>query len=620
MFLPVVVAVLGRPRGGTARPPARAPAWPACSVDNGRRRAPQVAAVRSEGHAGQSVGAPQHEARPRHAAAVTSPCSTTPPCRAGHLSTATTLGPVPFTPPSRATSLVLAVGAGLLCDAGFPGLAWWPLTFLAIGLLFIAMGRDSARWNALVGLVFGLAFFLPHLTWVQGSVGMVPWLALSLVEAASVAAVGAAWAWARRGAVIWSAARYQVPVFALLWVAAEELRQVAPFGGFPWGRLAFSQADSPLGRWAWAGGAPLVSLLVVLVGVTVALALLALRRVDVGAASAWVLLGAAVLGAGWLLPLDSAAQDGRLQVGAVQGNVPDLGLDAFQQQREVLDNHVEGTYALLDRSAPGELDLVVWPENGSDIDPRVDPAAGEAVLGAARALDAPLLVGTQEFPETGGRLNVSQLWDPEQGLVDSYAKQHPAPFAEYIPMRDVARLFSDAVDRVTTDMLPGSEVGLIELESSRLGRTVGLGDVICFEVAYDDIVRDAVLAGGEVLLVQTNNATFGRTDESTQQLAMSRLRAIEHGRATIQISTVGVSAVITPSGVMTQQTGLFTAEQMVASLPLRSELTPASRYGDAMAWVLRVLGPLAVVAGIAGARRTPRAERPTTARAVERVG
>lgn len=602
MFLPAVDAALGRPRWPRHRPRVRAPAWPACSVDNGRRRTPQVAAVRSEGHAGQSVGAPGSSSRSGPRRGRDYP------------------GTVPFTPPRRATTLLLAVVGGLLVDAGFPGLSWWPLTFVGIALLFLALGRDSSRWNALVGLVHGLAFFLPHLTWVQGSVGMVPWVGLSVVEAASVAAVGAAWAWARRGAVIWSAARYQVPVFALLWVAAEEARQVFPFGGFPWGRLAFSQADSPLGRFAWAGGAPLVSLLVVVVGVLVALALLALRRVDVGSASGHVLLGAAVLGAGWLLPLDSAAQEGHLQVGAVQGNVPDRGLDSFQQAREVLDNHVLGTYALLDQVAPGELDLVVWPENGSDIDPRVDPAAGEAVRGAARALDAPLLVGTQEFPETGGRLNVAQLWDPERGPVDSYAKQHPAPFAEYVPFRDLARRFSDAVDRVSTDMLPGDEVGLVELESGRLGRTVGLGDVICFEIAYDDLVRDAVQAGGEVLLVQTNNATFGRSDESTQQLAMSRLRAIEHGRATVQISTVGVSAVITPSGVTTQRTGLFTAEQMVASLPLRSELTPATRFGDAVAWALRVLGPLTLLAGVAGARRTPRSARVTPAeRTAERV-
>ena len=115
----------------------------------------------------------------------------------------------------------------------------------------------------------------------------------------------------------------------------------------------------------------------------------------------------------------------------------------------------------------------------------------------------------------------------------------------------VRRVHPDALDRPpvllvrstgsAADMLAGTKVGLIPVDVPRLGRTVGVADVICFEVAYDDIVRDAVAAGGELLVVQTNNATFGHTDESTQQLAMSRIRAIELGRATVQISTVGVS-------------------------------------------------------------------------------
>ena len=514
---------------------------------------------------------------------------------------------MPFPPPRRRTSLALALAGGLLADAGFPGLGWWPATFLGIALLFLAIGRDSARWNALVGLVWGLAFFLPHIWWANEAVGVVPWAALSVLQACSVALVGAGFSWARRGAVIWTRARYQVPAFAVLWVAAEELRSVAPFGGFPWGRLAFSQAESPLARFAWLGGAPVVSLLVAGVGVVLALALLAVRRVDVGTASGWFLTGALVVGSGWLIPLDTAAQEGRLTVGAVQGNVPNRGLDSFSQQREVLENHVAGTLALAPHA--GELDVVLWPENGSDIDPRADDAAAAAVQAAAEAVAAPVLVGTIEYPPTGGRLNVALLWDPVRGPVDSYAKQHPAPFAEYIPMRDLARRFSPAVDLVRTDMIAGTEVGLVELESARLGRTVGLADVICFEVAYDDLVRDAVVAGGEVLVIQTNNATFGETDESTQQLAMSRLRAIEHGRATVQISTVGVSGVITPSGALVQQTGLFTAEQLVATLPLRTELTPASRFGDAVAWGLRGLAVVITVAGMVGAARVRRDER-----------
>ena len=195
------------------------------------------------------------------------------------------------------------------------------------------------------------------------------------------------------------------------------------------------------------------------------------------------------------------------------------------------------------------------------------------------------------------------MWEPGQGVVATYSKQHPAPFAEYIPLRSVARVFSSAVDRVTRDMLPGHEPGYVPLASPRLDRTVGIGDVICFEVAYDSLVRSAVRAGGEVLVVQTNNATFGWSDESTQQLAMSRVRAVEHGRATVQISTVGVSAVISPNGSLQQRTELFTADQMIANLPLRTSQTWATRLGGWPAWAVDALAVCAVLAGAAGAVR-----------------
>lgn len=514
-----------------------------------------------------------------------------------------------FAAPRRGTSIVLAVAGGVLCDAAFPGLGWWPMACVAIALLALALGRDSARWNLLVGFVFGLAFFLLQITWAELAVGPVPWIALSVTEAGFIAVFGAAWSWARRGLVIWSRARWQVPAAAVLWVGIEEARSVVPFGGFPWGRLAFSQADSPLARLAWLGGAPLVSFAVVLVGMLLAVALRRLRTVDIGSASGAFVGAMLLLGAGWLVPLDPGARAEHLEVGAVQGNVPDLGLDSFDQARQVLDNHVAGTRALLDTVEPGALDLVVWPENGADYDPRTDGPTGQAVGAVAREIAAPLLIGTQEYPADGGRLNISLLWDPARGPVAVYAKQHPAPFAEYIPMRRIARLFSSDVDRVRTDMIPGTKVGLIPLDVPRLGRTVAIADVICFEVAYDDLVRRAVAAGGELLVVQTNNATFGRSDESTQQLAMSRLRAIEHGRATIQISTVGVSAVISPNGVVTQQTALFTAEQMIASIPLRSDLTPATRDGAVLSLTFGVLAVVITLSGVAGATRVRRRHR-----------
>lgn len=505
--------------------------------------------------------------------------------------------PVPLPPSARWLTLLLAGAGGWTTRLAFPDPGLSVLAPVGMAALFLALRRDSARWNALVGLVWGLACFGPMITWAHTAVGPVPWLALTVLEASYVALFGAAWAWARRGHAVWRSSAWQLPTFVLLWVAVEELRSAWPFGGFPWGRLAFSQADSPLAAYMWLGGTPLLSGLVAGLGVLLARAVLAAGQVALGRTlGALGALGAVLVGS-LLIPLDTVAQDGTLRVGAVQGNVPEPGrLDAFGERRQVLDNHVAGTRALLDRVAPGELDVVLWPENGTDIDPQVDQEAAGLIDGVAREVRAPLLVGTVQYPPEGGRYNTAVLWEPGTGPVATYSKQRPAPFAEYIPMRSFVRHFSDAVDLVTRDMLPGTEPGVVPMASQRLARTVVLGDVICFEVAYDGIVREAVAEGGEVLVVQTNNASFGWSDESTQQLAMSRLRAVEHGRATVQISTVGVSAVIAPNGAVVRQTGLFTAEQLVADLPLRQTLTPATRAGDWPARTAAAIGVWVVLA------------------------
>lgn len=518
---------------------------------------------------------------------------------------------MPVREPARWWTLVLAGVGGYLTRLAFPDPGWWPLAFVGMAALYVALRRDGAWWNALVGLVWGLAFFPALITWADDAVGAVPWLALSVTEALAVALFGAAWTWARRGQAVWRSAGWQAATFTILWVAIEELRSAAPFGGFPWGRLAFSQADSTTAALASWGGTPLVSAVVCVVGVLLGRAAVSIGRLHVVGAAGALGFAVAALLVGLLVPLPTQAEAGRLAVGAVQGNVPGEGLDAFGERTQVLNNHVEGTYALLDTVEPGELDLVLWPENGTDVDPQVDGSAGAAIDGAAQAVDAPILVGTVQYPPSGGRYNTAVLWEPGQGPVASYSKQHPAPFAEYIPLRSFFRTFSSAVDLVTRDMIAGDEVGLIPLQSERLGREVGIGDVICFEVAYDGLVRDAVRAGGEVLVVQTNNASFGMSDEAVQQLAMSRMRAVEHGRATVQISTVGVSAVIMANGAVAQQTELFTAEQMVDDLPLRTTLTLATRLGSWPAWIVDALAVCVVAAGIAGSVRARRQGRET---------
>ena len=602
------------------------------------------------------------------AATSTGPRDVTYPAGVSQPSTTATTAAVP-TPhadrwTSRPVTLLLAVAAGAALWASFPDVGAWPLAFVATGLLYAAMrrgGRRAAGWNALVGLVAGLTFWLPHIWWAWFATDPVPWAALSVLEAAFLAGFGALWTWARRWRWVGRNAATQAAVFAVLFVAVEQWRSEIPFGGFPWGRLAWAVAAAPTGQAAWLGSTTLVSLLVAATGVLLALAvgrLLQLRRGVVparrAAASAVALVAAAgVLVAGpGLLPVASdagtrevtvaddpghvgtvvdagtaTAQAGVLRAGAVQGNVSEPGEGSFANRAEVLGNHLAGTDAIAAEQDAGDyaagpdgdrdVDVVLWPENGSDLDPQQASDVGAAIDASARGVGAPILVGAQEYPASGGRYNVSLLWEPGEGVTDRYAKQHPAPFAEYIPIRDIVRVFSAQVDRVTTDMIAGTEPALIDLpvDGAALGRapgptTVPMATVICFEVAYDEIVRDAVERGAQVLVVPTNNASFGYTAESTQQLAMTRLQAITTGRAAVQISTVGVSGVVAPDGTLVARTQLFTADHLVADLPLRTELTPAVRAGFWPGWVVGALAVVVVVGGlVAGLRRRGAAER-----------
>ena len=549
--------------------------------------------------------------------------------------------------PSRLLSLFLAVAGGLVLWSAFPDAGVWPSAFVAVALLYWALGRDNAWWNLLTGFLFGLTFFLPHLWWAHESTETAPWIAMSAVEALFLGAFGVLWTWVRRAPFLRRRGWRLAAAFAMLYVAVEQWRAEIPFGGFPWGRLAWAMVDASTGRAAWLGGTVAVSLLVAFTGVLLALAVAgllraALRRAprgssaprEAGRAVGALLLGAAVAVVPVVLPLPTSAsagpvdtpegnevydagsdlaEDGTLWAGAVQGNVGEPGLGAFANRAEVLNNHLEGTYTLAEDYA-GELDVVLWPENGSDLDPQTAPDVARGLDAAATAVGAPILVGAQEFPETGGRYNVSLLWQAGNGVIGRYAKQHPAPFGEYIPMRPFLRLLSDQVDRVTTDMIAGVNPPYVDVPS-RLGQgAYRMGTIICFEVAYDEIIRDAVLRGAQVLVIPTNNASFGFTAESTQQLAMSRMQAITTGRAAVQISTVGVSGVITPDGTVVRTTGLFTDDEFVAHLPLRSSITPAVAAGYWPGWVASGVSFVLVVAGVVGgvgARRGRAAARDT---------
>ncbi|MCL2786994.1 MAG: apolipoprotein N-acyltransferase [Micrococcales bacterium] len=524
-------------------------------------------------------------------------------------------------------ALVGAAAGGILGAQAFPPVGAWVLAPVSAALLMASLAAAGPFLGFGIATVYGLAFFGPLLTWAAAAAGPVEWLALVVAASLMWGLLGAGWSTVQR--MPWLARRPAIgaAAFATLWTASDELRAIAPFSGFPWGRLAFTQADSPLGHLAILGGTPLVTAVTVLVGALLVVAARSLLRGNTWAATGLAVTALALALGPLVIGLDSRPQSGTMTIAGIQGNVPEPGsLPRREEIRAVFDNHLNQTNALADRSnaaggvgaedsgggvGEGEssgatpdanpkqpIDLVVWPEDSADHDPQTHPDEAEALTKAARTVGAPILVGIQEFPDSGGRRNVTLLWDPEQGAaIGRYVKRHPVPFGEYMPLRGLAELVSKAAREVTTDMIPGEEPGVMNVQVKALGRGVPVGVAICFEVVYDPLMADLVKHRAEILVVQTNNASFGRTGESEQQLAASRLRAIEHGRAVVHVSTTGVSGMISPSGVLLDKTGFWEPGVMVVSLPLRTSITPATHIAGALSWAFLVLGAgLAVAA------------------------
>ncbi len=477
-----------------------------------------------------------------------------------------------------------AVLAGLLLAAAFPPIGWWPLAPVAAATLTLVVRDRTWRRATGLGMLFGLAFCFPLFEGLR-PVGFDAWLALSLFEALYFALLGTGLRLAARlpGWPVWTAA---------LWITEELVRGRVPFGGFPWGRLVFSQTSSPFTGYVSLGGAPLVSFVTALAGGLLAASALTLWRgrregTTARAARRAALSLAVVLAlgaAGALVPRPAAGRP--VTVAIIQGNVPRSGLDFLGQREAVLDNHARETHKLAAEVRAGQVarpSLVIWPENSSDLDPYSDPAARAVIDSAVRDIGVPTLVGAVIDAGDGEHVeNRGIVWDPVKGPGAYYVKRHPLPFGEYIPIfRGLLVKAITRFDRVG-EFAKGRTRGSLQLGPTKIG------DVICFEVAYDEIVRD--VADDPLLVVQTNNATFGRTSLPPQQFAMSRLRAVEHGRTVLVASTSGVSGIISPDGTVLDRSGEFTPAIQVERVPMRTSRTLADHLGAAPEWVLAFLG------------------------------
>jgi apolipoprotein N-acyltransferase len=438
---------------------------------------------------------------------------------------------------------------------------------------FVLTTRElSLRRGLVVGLCFGAAFYFVHIFWMR-AVGIPAWLALSTLETMFYGVLGALSALVQRHRLwpVW---------FAAAWTAVEVWRSGWPLGGMPWGRLAFGVVDTPLAHALPYAGAVGVSFLLALLGALLAWLVAGPVAGEGGRRVAALCLAALVvlLGVPAVHPWQAKAQS-QVTVAVVQGDVPGNGDDILYDFRKVTQNHVDATVDLAGQVAAGEVaepDLVVWPENSTAVDPFSDSQTNAGIREASAAIGVPILVGAiVDGPGHDQVLNQGIVWDPQTGAGDRYTKWHPVPFGEYIPLRSVFTRYNffDRLREVGRDMLSGTRREPLDVHGLQVA------DAICFDIAYDDGITAQIRNGAELLVVQSSQATFIHTDQTDQQFAITRLRAMETGRWVAVATTNGISGLIGPDGHVLATADKRSRAVLVDRLGITDQLTPAMRLG-----------------------------------------
>ncbi|WP_433677472.1 apolipoprotein N-acyltransferase [Microbacterium gorillae] len=485
-------------------------------------------------------------------------------------------------------ALLIAALAGPVLDAAYPSLGIWPLAFLGIALSLIPLIGRSA-WSALlVGFVFGASFFLIHIIWITRYLGPIPWLALGLLEAVFIALgsvlITLAYRWLPRALPGRWARLIALPLLVGgIWTTRELFQGSWPYTGFPWARIGMSQSESPLAHLtSWIGVSGLSFVMVAVIAAAIEVVRMwrgsGFRPISLVP----VAVGLVVL---FAIPQFPTTDAGTMRVGSVQGNGPAGYFDTHTPNANI--------QAQLDATAPvldDDVDVLLWPEGGIDSDPLNNENTARTLTRLSERIDAPLLVNAAT---TRGDdiFNTSMLWDGASGAVQLHDKRNPVPFGEYVPDREFyAAIVPDLIGLIGREYTPGTNAPYMNVNG------VGVGLAICFDVIYDSVIWEGATDGAEVYMFQTNNADFRDTDENLQQLAFARMRALETGRSVVNISTVGTSQVISPTGATIDELPAGEAGAMITDVPLRTGLTPAVLFGSTIQLVLFVGSLLGLVA------------------------
>ena len=438
--------------------------------------------------------------------------------------------------------------SAFLASAAFAPIGIWYLGVVGYSLFFRKISKSHRQlWHA---FVFGFIYNAIVLHWSGKFVGAVPWLLLSFLQALFYIPVGAV---AKRWGSIW------LTISALLLM--EEIRSIFPFGGFGWTRIAFSQIESPASAILPYGGVLALSALTLLLA-----SLISKIRIGNLAKLTLIIIGLA------LIP-GNPQGSGSVRLLAIQGNTPSVGLEFNSRAQAVFNLHRDATY----KYATGSYDAIIWPENAVDIDPSLYPSVAADIEKLTSDKQAPLIAGVV-LKRDGSPVNASVMYNSDSGAVSTYIKRGLTPFGEYMPLRGLAEVISPFAATVV-DFKPGNELVTHEVAGA------ALGPIICYEIINDRLVAEMSL-NSDALIVQTNSATFAGTAESRQQLAITRIRALENSRSILSVSTIGISAFIGANGEVTEATPEDIQASITGDLGLNNHVTFANKWGNFVKYLL----------------------------------
>jgi apolipoprotein N-acyltransferase len=507
-------------------------------------------------------------------------------------------------------ALLLCALSGALLAFAFPRPGWWPLAWVALVPWLIALRLGTGAGALLGSWLGGFVFFGVLLYWL-GLFGLSVWALACLILGLVLLLWGAGVRWMGR-----LSAPARTIGAAALWCGIEWVRGLGRFG-FTWGWLGYSQSPAwwvlPMARLIGAVG---ISFLVVLVNAAIAEAILGARAQEPASryltrlATACAIVALVIFGAGKWVAHRGRLTGAPVMVAVVQGsatgplraeqvNVPQSSAELAQTRQVYTELTAEAA-----RQRPV---LVVWPESVLSTDPDSDPAVAEWVARSARLAHAWLLAGGPYVDKRGRQFNSAYLYAASGNQVARYDKVQLVPFGEYVPWRRHLP-FIERYHVRDTDFAAGAVHRVIQ------AGIVAIGPMICFESIFPQISYELTQRGGQVLVVMTNDAWFGRTAAAEQHRQIAILRAVETDRWVVRAASGGISSIISPQGRVVAEAGLF--QRKVISHEVR--LGPAGArhrpLGSAFGWLMVFLSVAFVIAPAALPRRgrSARAARPSS--------